>query len=78
MDQDLFLTGVCLTITFLSTHKNHLPSLSLFWKVGETNELAGNKESARAGLGSPIAVLVDSTNLTAPLADIPFLLTCRV
>lgn len=71
MDQDLLLTGVCFTITFLSIHKTHLPSLSLFQKETERkrkkeNELAGNKATVRVGLGSPIAVLVDSTNLTGP------------
>lgn len=53
--------------------KNHLPSLSLFWKERETSEFAGNKETVRAGLGSPTAVLVDSTNLTAPLGWHSFL-----
>lgn len=47
--------------------QKHLSSLSLFWKERETSEFAGNKETVRAGLGSPTAVLVGSTDLTAPL-----------
>lgn len=65
-DQNLFLTGVCLSTILLSIHNNPPPSLSLLSKGRQTNEVAGEKESVRVGLGSPITLLTGSINPPGP------------